>query len=449
MTQQELQELIAQGEGYYIEFKKDLNSDFKKELVAFANASGGKIILGVDDAGLVKGVHKSNAYRSEIQQHAHDCDPPVEIIVDEIDNVIVVTVPEGKHKPYRSTNGFYLRVGPNSQKMGTDQIAEYVEKFGRIRFDERIRKDLNFDRSLDQELVNRFTDSAEIKYVFQYKTHILLSLGAVKQVDNAYFFTNAGVLFFTKDPTILIPQAKITCVAYNGTEKVDILDRKDFSVDLITSIEMGLAFIRRHLNEGAAIKGLKREDKLEIPLVALREALVNAVAHRDYVETGARIMIEIFSDRITISNPGGLPPGLSANDFGKYSLSRNPIISDMLYRVGLIEKLGTGVNRIKAELKAAHLPAAIFHFSDFFSATFLRESDHSVDQSVGLMLTSKQQEIFDIIKANSQITKPELSLKLGINPSAVDKYLNVLKKKGVIKRIGTKNGYWEIIRVGE
>lgn len=447
MTEQDLQELIAQGEGYYIEFKRDLNSDFKKELVAFANASGGKIILGVEDNGHVRGVQTTNAYRSEIQQHAHECDPSVEISVEEIDNVVVITVPEGKHKPYRSTNGFYLRVGPNSQKMGTDQIAEYVEKFGRIRFDERIRKDLDFDGSVDKELINKFIESAQIKNVFQNKTHILLSLGAVKQVDNANFFTNAGVLFFTQDPTFLIPQAKITCVAYNGTKKVDILDRKDFSVDLITSIEMGLAFIRRHLNEASAIKGLKREDKLEIPLVALREALVNAVAHRDYVETGARIMIEIFSDRITISNPGGLPPGLSANDFGKYSLSRNPIISDLLYRVGLIEKLGTGVNRIKAELKAAHLPEAIFHFSDFFSVTFLREIDH-IDQS-GLLLTEKQQEIFDIIKVNARITKPELSQKLGINPSVVDKYISVLKKKGFIRRIGTRNGYWEILEVGE
>jgi len=447
MTEQELQELIAQGEGYYIEFKKDLNSDFKKELVAFANASGGRIILGVEDNGHVKGVQTTNAYRSEIQQHAHDCDPSVEIRVEEVGNVVVITVPEGKHKPYRSTNGFYLRVGPNSQKMGTDQIAEYVEKFGRIRFDERIRKDLDFNGSVDQELINKFIESAQIKNVFQNKTHILLSLGAVKQIDNTNYFTNAGVLFFTQDPTFLIPQAKITCVAYNGTEKVDILDRKDFSVDLITSIEMGLAFIRRHLNEATEIKGLKREDKLEIPLVALREALVNAVAHRDYIETGARIMIEVFSDRIIISNPGGLPPGLSADDFGKYSLSRNPIISDILYRVGLIEKLGTGVNRIKAELKAAQLPEAIFHFSNFFSATFLRETDHK-DQS-GLLLTEKQQEIFELIKVNARITKPELSQKLGINPSVVDKYITLLKKKGFIRRIGTRNGYWEVLQVGE
>ena len=192
-----------------------------------------------------------------------------------------------------------------------------------------------------------------IKNLFLRKVHILSSLGVVKQVAGTRYFTNAGILFFTTTPSSIIKQAQITCVAFNGTEKVDILDRKDFKEDLITNIDSGLAFLRRHLNEASHIKGLKREDVLEIPLVALREALVNAVAHRNYLETGAHIMIEIYSNRVIISNPGGLPEGLTEKDFGKYSLSRNPVISDLLLRAGLIEKLGTGVNRIKDLIKEA------------------------------------------------------------------------------------------------
>lgn len=456
MTKKELQQLIAQGEGYTIEFKRELNADFKKEMVAFANASGGYILIGVEDNGTVKKLKIDNSFRSVIQQHASECDPPVDIKMQEIDDVLVVTVAEGKEKPYRSTNGFYLRVGPNCQKLSTAKIIEFVEKSGRVQFDERVRKDVNFEESLDASLVDQFMTSAKIKNVFQDKVHILSSLGVVKQVSGTRYFTNAGILFFTTTPSSIIKQAQITCVAFNGTEKVDILDRKDFKDDLITNIDSGLAFLRRHLNEASHIKGLKREDVLEIPLVALREALVNAVAHRNYLETGAHIMIEIYSNRVIISNPGGLPDGLTEKDFGKYSLSRNPVISDLLLRAGLIEKLGTGVNRIKDLIKEAKLPEPEFHFNNFFAVTFFRESAE-INQIKGgakggakssAKLTDRQQEVLNLIIDNNQITKTELAEKLGINVSAVQKQIENLKQKGILKRIGPKfGGNWEVIKV--
>lgn len=466
MTKKELMQLIAEGEGFYLEFKRDLNSDFKKELVAFANASGGKILLGVEDNGEIKGVKIDNNFRSQVQQHATECDPPIDIDMKDVENVMVVTVHEGKHKPYRSTNGFYLRVGPNSQKMATDKIAEYVERYGRVRFDERVIRSVRFDGSLDQKLVSRFIEMAQIKNVFQNKTHILSSLGVVKEIDGVKYFTNAGILFFTNSPNSIIKQAQITCVAYNGKEKIDILDRKDFKEDIITSIESGLAFIRRHLNEASDIKSLKREDKLEIPLVALREALVNAVAHRDYLEAGANVVVEIYADRVVISNPGGLPHGLSAKDFGKYSLSRNPVIADLLLRVGLIEKLGTGVNRIKGLLKEAGLPEAEFYFNDFFSVTFWRQntgdstalntnkkggqksgqkSSQKGGQKLDVFITPKQDSVLALIYLKPDISRAEIARQLKINESAVQKHLTNLKTKGIIERVGpAKGGYWKV-----
>lgn len=454
MTHKELQQIIEQGEGYYTEFKRELNSDIKKEMVAFANASGGKIFLGVDDNGHISGVNIDNKLRSEIQQHANDCDPAIEITTTVIDRVLIIHVPEGKQKPYRSTTGFYLRMGPNSQKMDTDKIAEYVERYGRVRFDERIRKDVHLDSAISEALVDRFIALAGIKNIFQSTNHILQNLGVVKQDDGKNYFTNAGILFFAKDPASLLPQAVTTCVAYNGTEKVDILDRKDFTQDIIESVEAGLAFLRRHLNEASNIKGLQREDKLEIPLVALREALVNAVAHRDYLETGARIMIEIFSNKVIISNPGGLPPGLNEKDFGKYSLSRNPLISALLLRAGLIEKLGTGVNRIKTLVKQAHLNEPLFSFNDFFAVTFLREGGQTGGAiggakggaKGGANLSEKLSEVLAIIKSNPQISYREVADQLKINYSAAQKHFENLKTKGIIKRIGSaKGGYWEVI----
>jgi ATP-dependent DNA helicase RecG len=214
------------------------------------------------------------------------------------------------------------------------------------------------------------------------------------------------------------------------------------------------------LNEASEIKGLRRVDKLEIPLIALREALVNAVAHRDYLEKGARIMIEIFPNRVIISNPGGLLAGLSEKDFGKYSLSRNPIISDMLLRAGLIEKLGTGVNRIKSAILDAKLPEPEFHFNNFFSVTFFRERAVNTDliggqiggQMGGQMnlgkLTDKQKQVLDIVRLDPKVSRAKLAKQLDINPSAVQKHLNVLKKRGDLKRVGTRHGYWVIVEGG-
>src|SRR5690606_23063376 len=126
----------------------------------------------------------------------------------------------------------------------------------------------------------------------------------------------------------------------------DIIDRKTFDLDIITNIEETIAFLKRHLNLAYTIREARREEQLEIPEVVLREAVVNAVTHRDYFEKGADVMVEIFDNRVEMSNPGGLPKGLKEEDFGTKTLARNPLIASLLSRARYIEKLGTGVPRI-------------------------------------------------------------------------------------------------------
>lgn len=181
MTEKESKQLIAQGEGYFTEFKRKLNSDFKRELVAFANASGGRILMGVEDDGSICGAGSDNELRSRIQAEAQNCDPPVRISMEQVGSVLVVSVPEGEEKPYRSTEGFYLRVGPNAQKMTTRQIREFMENEGLVRFDEVVRKDVDFRTAVSAELVNRFMSMADIRNVFTGPEHVLENLGALKR----------------------------------------------------------------------------------------------------------------------------------------------------------------------------------------------------------------------------------------------------------------------------
>ena len=119
MTQHELEVICRNGEGQEVEFKRNINSDLSKELVAFSNAKGGKIFIGVDDSGKVTGVHIDNELKSRVEVMARDCDPAVVVRLEVFENILIVNVPEGKDKPYRCANGFYKRNGASSVKLTT------------------------------------------------------------------------------------------------------------------------------------------------------------------------------------------------------------------------------------------------------------------------------------------------------------------------------------------
>ncbi|HEX3006697.1 MAG TPA: ATP-binding protein [Bacteroidales bacterium] len=130
MTKDELLEILSLGEDYYTEFKQKVSASLTRELVAMANASGGRIFIGIDDSNKVKGVEFSNSVHSLIQDLANNCDPSVGISIETFENIIIVHVKEGANKPYSCSDGFYLRVGPNSQKLSRDEIIQFLKKRG-------------------------------------------------------------------------------------------------------------------------------------------------------------------------------------------------------------------------------------------------------------------------------------------------------------------------------
>src|SRR3972149_9139021 len=137
MKKKELQLILEEGEGYKIEFKESV-SNIDKELVAFANSSGGRIFLGITDSKKIKGVEITNKLKSQVQDVANNCQPPVKILFDEFENILIINVREGEDKPYKCSSGFYTRVGPNSQKLNRNEIVEFFKSEGKIRFDELI-----------------------------------------------------------------------------------------------------------------------------------------------------------------------------------------------------------------------------------------------------------------------------------------------------------------------
>ena len=352
-----------------LEYKESLSPSLARDLTAFANSSGGKVLLGVRDDGTVIGVRDSNKLRAQIQDIARNCDPPVKILIETVGKVTAITVRESESKPVQCREGFFWRQGAVTQKLSRDEIRDFFRSEGAIRFDltvcPKFRYPEDFDRSKFDAWIkqSRITPRRRID-------DVLVNIEVAERAGKRLTFRNAGVLFFAKNINHFFPQAYITCLLAKGTDKVNILDRKDFAGGLVSDIEESLRFIERNTRTGYRIEKLRREDVPEYPMRALREAVTNAIMHRDYFESGANVFVEIYDDRIEISNPGGLPKGLSKEELGTRSVRRNPLIADLLHRIALIEKAGTGIWRMREEAKRHKCPEPKFTVNGFFTATF-------------------------------------------------------------------------------
>ena len=171
---------------------------------------------------------------------------------------------------------------------------------------------------------------------------------------------NAGVMFFASEPRRFCPDAVITCILFNGAERVKIIDRKDFSRGMLSDIEDSMNFIERNTRVAYEIKSLHRENIPAYPVEAVREALLNAVMHRDWYLTGANVHVEILSDRLEIKSPGSFPEGVTLATLGQAAVRRNPLVADLLGRVGLVERAGTRKLSPSASVAIALIPDAVF-----------------------------------------------------------------------------------------
>jgi ATP-dependent DNA helicase RecG len=448
--------ILVEGEGYYTEFKEGI-SGLDKEMVAFSNASGGKIYLGISDEGKITGFNLSNSKRSIITDIARNCDPPIEIIIEKRDNITVIEIPEGDNKPYNCGGVYYIRNGASSQKMKTAELIAFIQKEQRYNFDEQFDERYPAD-VYAKDKYKTFIRKCRISDEYDPQD-VIVNLGMAVYRKSEIVLNNTGILFLGENPDRFIPHSAITCVLYKGKIKLNVLDRKDFNEDLFSNIENALTFLKRHLNLSYEITGLRRKEILQLPETALREAVINAACHRDYFFKSSNTMIEIFDDRVEISNPGNLPAGMNIEDLGKKSVTRNPLIASMLLRADYIEKLGTGISRIKEAVKNAGLPEVKFIVDSFFTVIFLFgfSSKTELDEDFNEWsekwsdkwsdeLTKNQIRILELIWKNPRITRKELSEKIGVNPSAIQKNLEKLKRIGIVKRIGpARGGYWKTL----
>jgi len=318
MNEQALSNLIALGEGFTTEFKRSGTSNLGREICAFANATGGVILIGVADNGEIAGVGNHNELKSQVQSIARSAEPPIAVDVEHIGEVLCVTVPEQYSKPYSFGGKFFIREGATSQQMARNEIREFFFKEGLIHFDETPCTDYDLERDLTPDIWSRFVQHARLP----------VGLEARSALDNLHLtkdgkMTHAGAWLLCDDITRYTLQAHVTCAMFRGSSKTYILDRKDFAGDLYAIYEEVMAYLQAKLNTALIPHARGRDERLELPEDALREALVNAIAHRDYRST-ANVQVYIFYDRLEIVTPGGLPAGMREVDLGIKSVPRNP-----------------------------------------------------------------------------------------------------------------------------
>lgn len=374
--------------------------------------------------------------RSQIQDIARNCDPQIIIDIQEYENIVIVTVKEGIDKPYSCSDGFFMRMGANAQKLKRDEILNFAIKSGKIRFDEQVCE--NFDwNDFDEAKFKEYLKLANINSSLS-RDNILTNLNVLTDQG----ITNAGVLFFAKKPARYIRSSKVTCVLFKGNERINILDRKIFDDGILENIFNMVNYVERHIDVKFLIEKLEREEIPQYPHEAYREAIVNAVMHKDYADLSEDLCLEIYRNKIIIRNPGGLF-GLTIKDLGKKSRTRNSLIADLLLRTPYVEKLGTGFLRMNDAMHAYHLNNVV-PASDEFSFSLELSSTQETTQEKMKKISTKD-KIIENLSLNNGLTKDELAGIIGVSSNAIKQHLANLKKNGILRRVGsTKAGHWEI-----
>jgi len=453
MDKKELELIIKEGEGLTIEFKEKYTPRIVEDIVAFSNTRGGFILLGINDNGKVTGERLTNNMKADINSLARGCDPHVSVkSISQIGNVVVIEIPEGEDEPYSCSAGYYRRLDAVSQKMSRKELQIMFQKSISIPFEERINDEVTW-KDISKTKIKAFLKEAEIHTSRIVPREVFESLKLSKDDK----IKNAGILFFASDPRKFIFHTEATLVAFKGTERIHIYDKLDVRDDLLTQFNEAIMFLKKHLNVRIEIKDANRKNIYEIPIDALREAVANAIMHRDYSMRGTSLMVEVHDDRVDISNPGGLPEGLDINSLGKEEISvrRNELIADLFSRMDKAERIGTGMKRMRKMMKDAGLPYPEIKSGTFFTISFERSryqppeitGKETIEKTSKKTIEKTREKIIRLIKGNPAITIQELSKETGLSVQGVMWNLNKLKKGKRIKRIGPdKGGYWKVVK---
>ena len=371
MKKDDLLEIIRNGESSKVEFKNDQvhPNSLAEEFVSFANFDGGLLLLGVEDDGTISGCRRSdiedftiNVCRNNIRPSLI---PTIEKVFIDDKLVVAVTISRGDSAHSTSRGHYYIRIGSTKQIPTQQELLRLFQKRNLLQFDETpVIKDSI--ESLDISKINWYLERMGQSPLTFDPPEALLSelrnLSILVNLDGNHYPTLAGLLSFGKNPQQHFPSYTIRCGAYHGEDALsESIREKSLAGTYNEIIEDAVAFLKLLMPQRSSLtNGIRRKEAYLYPVEALREAIVNAVCHRDYTITGSAIRINLFADRMEIRSPGGLPNTLTIQNMLYRQFSRNQMIASFLTGTGYMEQRGKGILKIRRLCEKNGLKATFF-----------------------------------------------------------------------------------------
>ena len=428
---------------WIFELKSILTKDIKKEIVAFANTAGGKIYIGIDDKNNILGVNNiDNALQSLTGMITDGIKPSLieytQINVQKYNNknIIIIEIQNAPNKPYYiadkglKPSGVYLRHGASSIPASDELIRKMIFEHSSIRFEEMI--------SRKQELTFNYLEKKFNEKNLSFNENKYRSLNIINDKNK---YTNLGLL--------LSDQCSYTikCAIFNGTNKIEFRDRKEFTGSILRQVDDLFEYFELFNKISGKIVGLKRIDTRDYPEYSLREALLNAVIHRSYYFVNST-MVNLYDDKFEILSMGGLIEGITMKEIFKgVSLSRNPNLANIFYRLGYVESFGTGIGRILDSYEKDDKKPVFDVTNNTFSIILPNRNYIEISNNLNIITNLSQEDIIiDHLKTYKKITRNETERLLNVSKTRAYQILNEMLKKNIIRKENSgKNTYYMLV----
>lgn len=422
------------------EFKREYMDDIKYAVVAFANTNGGKIYIGMNDNGSVRGVEHTDETMLRITNMIRDSIRPdvtmfTECVVENMEgkDVVVLTVQRGTARPYYLTGkgirpeGVYVRQGASSVPASETAILNMIKETSGYCYEDA--------RSIDQQLTFEKAESYFVKRGLPFGEQQKRTLNIIGS-DGTY--TNLGMLL--SDQCVHTMKLAV----FDGSKKSVFRDRKELSGSLLVQLEDAYSYIDQFNRTRAEFEGLDRIDRRDYPGEALREALLNAVTHRDYSFSGPTL-ISIFDDRIEFVTIGGLVRGLTFDDIMLgVSALRNRNLANVFYRLKLIEAYGTGILKINESYADCAVKPRFEVTDNAFKITLpninyddMREEVPAAAPLEGAEKRERQERLLRLAEKQGYIVRKDVEAELKVSQATAILLLRDMVEKGLLRKEGS------------
>jgi ATP-dependent DNA helicase RecG len=426
-------------------------------LVSMANTSGGTVLLGIAPrSSEIHGIGDPDEALDTVFQAALMADPTLVLPVPQMhkvgrEAVLAITVPRGLPNVYNLEGRYLWREGRQDNPIPPRRLRQILLERGAVQFETQLPPDAKLD-DLDAEQIETYISKLNLPGNGS-QAEILLLRGCLRRVGEELRPTYAALLLFGRHPQRWLPSASILAARFSGVAFGDQFVKQDISGPLPEQLRRAEVFIRDNLRRVVRLVGLSHQAVLEYPFEAVRELLVNAVAHRDYNQQGDTIHLNLFADRLEVSSPGGLPGPVNLENLLKARFSRNPVIVQVLSDLGFVERLGYGLDRVVTLMQQNGLKKP--HFEEeagSFRVTLFRKTSPEgpeVDLSLfsNLDLNPRQEKALSYLVQHKRITNREYQeLSPDVHPETLRRDLVDLVSKGVLLKIGDKKATYYILK---